>query len=150
MDKSKIILFNFILVPQIILASFIQTGDAYSRSSTNINTDGENVAVENNEATAILNTGDNSSPASNAVETNSNSVTTGDSTAVSEVNIINGKVEGKLEVEANGQKKEMTVDRPEGNIVATSQSKMKERSAKPSIISYWHRFLNFIFSFFKQ
>ena len=153
MHKAKIILFNFIIIPQIILASFIQTGDTSAKSSSQINTDGENVVVENNEVNAYSNTGGNSS------SNESNSVTTGDSSAVSEIKINNGKVEGKLEVEANGVKKELKVNEPgdyklelnkEGNVVATSQSKMKEKSAEPSIISYWQRFLNFIFSFFKQ
>ena len=124
MHKAKIILFNFIIIPQIILASYINTGDASAKSSSQINTDGENVVVENNEASAYSNTGGNSSP---------NDINTGDTSAVAEVNTNNAQVEVKLE-----------------NAVATSQSKMKEKSAKPSIISYWQRFLNFIFSFFKQ
>src|SRR3989344_2375593 len=124
MHKAKIVLFNFVLVPHLILASYITTGDAFSKSSVQINTDGENVVVGNNEASAYSNTGGNSSP---------NDVNTGDTSAVAEVNTNNAQVEVKLE-----------------NAVATSQSKMKEKSAKPSIISYWQRFLNFIFSFFKQ
>src|SRR3989338_5158700 len=127
MHKAKIILFNFIIIPQIILASFIQTGDTSAKSSSQINTDGENVVVENNEASAYSNTGGNSSP---------NDINTGDTSAVAEVNTNNGKVEGKLEVEVNRQKKELKVDKPgdyklklnkEGNVVATSQSKMKEK-----------------------
>ena len=160
MEQAKILLFNFIIIPQIILASYtniasnaIKTGDASAKSSSQIITDEENVVVENNEVNAYSNTGGNSS------SNESNSVTTGDSSAVSEIKINNGKVEGKLEVEANGERKELKVKEPgdyklelnkEGNVVATSQSKMKEKSAEPNMTSYWQKFLNFIFSFFKQ
>ena len=131
MHKAKIILFNFIIIPQIILASYIniasnaiKTGDASAKSSSQIITDEENVVVENNEASAYSNTGAYSSP---------NDVNTGDTSAVAEVSTNNGQVEAKLE-----------------NAVATSQSKMKEKSAEPNMTSYWQKFLNFIFSFFKQ
>src|SRR3990167_11207308 len=122
MKRSKILLFNFILVPQLLLASSLNTGDANSKATMQINTDGENVIIQNNDATAISNTGN---------KTDSGSQTTGDSTAVSEVNINNGKVEGKLEVEVNGEKKELNIDKPgsyrleldkDGNVVATASS----------------------------
>ena len=124
MRSAKILLFNFILIPQLLLASSLQTGDANSKATSQINTDGENVVVENNEASAYSNTGGNSSP---------NDINTGDTSAVAEVNTNNAQVEVKLE-----------------NAVATSQSKMKEKSAEPNMTSYWQKFLNFIFSFFKQ
>src|SRR3989344_4913793 len=113
MQKAKIVLFNFIIIPQIILASYIniasnaiKTGDASAKSSSQIITDEENVVVENNEVNAYSNTCGNSS------SNESNSVTTGDSSAVSEIKINNGKVEGKLEVEANGERKELKVKEP--------------------------------------
>lgn len=149
MKQAKILLFNFIFLPSLLLTSTLNTGDAYSKSSMTTSTDGEFVVIQNNDATAISNTGNKTG-----------SESSGDSTAVSEINIENGdQVQGKLKVEANGEKKELKVDKPgsykleidkEGNIVATSQSEMKEKPAIPSAAFYWRRFLNFIFSFFKQ
>lgn len=152
MQRTKVVLFNFILVPQIILVSFIQTGDAFSKSSATISTDGENAVVENNEVKAYSNTGANTSP------NGSDSITTGDSKAVSEVryNSAPDKVEGKLEVEANGEKKVLNVDKPGDyklEITATAQAKIKTESseATDSIIeSLFKGILDFIFGLFRK
>ena len=147
--RPKILLFNFILIPQLLLASSLQTGDANSKATMQINTDGENVVIQNNDATAISNT-------SNKID--SDSQTTGDATAVSEVNINNGQVEGKLEVEVNGERKELKVDKPgsyrleldkDGNVVATASSG-KQTQAKSGVAFYLKKFLNFVFSFFNR
>ena len=53
----KITLFNFILIPHLILASSLTTGDAYSKSSMQINTDGENGIIQNNTAVEVSNSG---------------------------------------------------------------------------------------------
>ena len=150
MRSAKILLFNFILIPQLLLASSLNTGDANSKATMQINTDGENVIIQNNDATAISNTGN---------KTDSGSQTTGDSTAVSEININNGEVvEGKLEVEVNGEKKELKVDKPgsyrleldkDGNVVATASSG-KQTQAKSGVAFYLKKFLNFLYSFFKR
>ena len=149
MKRAKILLFNFILIPQLLLASSLKTGDANSKATTQINTDGENVVIQNNDATAVSNTGN---------KTDSGSQTTGDATAVSEVNINNGKVEGKLEVEANGEKKVLKVDKPgsyrleidkDGNVVVTASS-AKQMQTKSGVAYYLKKFLNFLFSFFKR
>ena len=149
MKRAKILLFNFILVPQLLLASSLNTGDANSKATMQINTDGENVIIQNNDATAISNTGN---------KTDSGSQTTGDATAVSEVNINNGKVEGKLEVEVNGEKKELNIDKPgsyrleldkDGNVVATASS-VKQTQTKSGLTFYLKKFLNFLYSFFKR
>ena len=149
MKRAKILLFNFILVPQLLLASSLNTGDANSKATMQINTDGENVIIQNNDATAISNTGN---------KTDSGSQTTGDATAVSEVNINNGKVEGKLEVEVNGEKKELNIDKPgsyrleldkNGKGVATASS-VKQTQTKSGLTFYLKKFLNFLYSFFKR
>src|SRR3990172_5726958 len=126
--KAKILLFNFILIPQLLLTNTLNTGDAYSKSSMTTSTDGEFVVTQDNDVTAISNTGNKT-----------DSESTGDSTAVSEMNINDGKVEGKLEVEVNGEKKEMNVDKPgnyklelnsEGDVIATSEVKTSENVVK--------------------
>ena len=143
--KAKILLFNFILIPQLLLTSTLNTGDAYSKSSMTTSTDGEFVVTQDNDVTAISNTGNKT-----------DSESTGDSTAVSEMNINDGKVEGKLEVEVNGEKKEMNVDKPgnyklelnsEGDVIATSEVKTSENVVKKE--SLLSKFLNFILSLFR-
>lgn len=143
--KAKILLFNFILIPQLLLTNTLNTGDAYSKSSMTTSTDGEFVVTQDNDVTAISNTGNKT-----------DSESTGDSTAVSEMNINDGKVEGKLEVEVNGEKKEMNVDKPgnyklelnsEGDVIATSEVKTSENVVKKE--SLLSKFLNFILSLFR-
>ena len=145
MRKAEILLFNFILIPQLLLTSTLNTGDAYSKSSMTTSTDGEFVVTQDNDVTAISNTGNKT-----------DSESTGDSTAVSEMNINDGKVEGKLEVEVNGEKKEMNVDKPgnyklelnsEGDVIATSEVKTSENVVKKE--SLLSKFLNFILSLFR-
>lgn len=156
MKQAKIILFNLLIIPQVVLASSMTTGDAYSKSSSQTNTDGENVIIQNNTATAVSNSGNKTSP---------NSISTGDSTAVSEVNINNGNVEGELKVEVNGEEKILKITQP-GNYkletnelitnklsdsqITTSESKTKQNFSKPGIISNFEKFLDFILGFFKK
>ena len=103
------------------------------------------MVTQDNDVTAISNTGNKTY-----------SESTGDSTAVSEMNINDGKVEGKLEVEVNGEKKEMNVDKPgnyklelnsEGDVIATSEVKTNENVVKKE--SLLSKLFNFILSFFK-
>jgi len=158
-EQAKILLFNFIIIPHLILASSLQTGDAYSKSSIQINTDDENVVIQNNDVSAISNTGNNSP---------SESQSTGNATAVSEININNGNVDGKLEVGVNGEKKVQKVDKPgnyklqidkEGKATSTSELKTqqgpanpntRQNSAKPVIVLYLERFFNFVLRLFKK
>lgn len=135
------------------MASSLKTGDASSKSSMQNTTDGQNVVIQDNSATAISNTGGN---------TGSGSVTTGDSTAVSEMNINNGKVEGRLEVEVNGEKKELNIDKPgsykleasqagsKATASAAGKSKTKENLSENILVSYWQKFLSFLAGFFKN
>ncbi|OGK12708.1 hypothetical protein A3C98_00935 [Candidatus Roizmanbacteria bacterium RIFCSPHIGHO2_02_FULL_37_15] len=150
MKQAKIFLFNFILIPQLILISSIKTGDAYSKSSLQTNTDEEFVVIQNNNVSSFGNSGN---------KTGSESESTGNATAVSEMQINNGKVEGKLEVEANGEKKELNIDKPgsykleinkKGEISTSASTKTKQTDVKdePKKDSILGRFLSFIFSFF--
>jgi len=121
------------------------TGDTYSKSTNTTYTDEEFVIIQNNTVTAVSNTGSQSGTSS-----------TGNATAVSEVNINNGNVEGKLQVEANGDKKILNVEEPgdykleinkDGDVVATSEVKTNKNAAKKD--SLLTKLLNFIFSIFR-
>ncbi|OGK15727.1 hypothetical protein A2774_00585 [Candidatus Roizmanbacteria bacterium RIFCSPHIGHO2_01_FULL_39_12c] len=158
MRQSKLFSFNLILsaavlylilVPYPILINSIKTGKATSKSTNIITTDEGNTLIQNNSATAITNTGGNTS--------NSNSVTTGDAKAISEMTVNNGSVEGRLEVEVNGEKKEMTVDKPgdyklelnkEGDAVASVESTTPPKSTNKSFFSLLKSLLNSLLSFF--
>ena len=147
-------MFNFILpgtvlylvlIPHLILVSSMTTGDTYSKSTNTTYTDEEFVIIQNNTVTAVSNTGSQSGTSS-----------TGNATAVSEVNINNGNVEGKLQVEANGDKKILNVEEPgdykleinkDGDVVATSEVKTNKNAAKKD--SLLTKLLNFIFSIFR-
>ena len=141
------ILFNFIFIPQLVLASSITTGDAYSKSTVTTTTDEEFVTIQNNTATAVSNTGNQTSP---------NSITTGDSSAVSEVNINNGDVEGSLKVEVNGEQKILKISQPgsykleASKSAATSQPETKQNSVKPTAALYLEKLIDFILGFFKK
>ena len=128
--------------------SSIKTGDASSKSSMQINTNGNNVTTQDNTSTAVSNTGGN---------TNSGSISTGDSTAVSEMNINNGQVEGKLEVEVNGEKKQLNIDKPgnyklelnkKGIVVATPEVKTKQSNQKKE--TFLSRIIKFISNLFNS
>src|SRR3990167_8296609 len=109
------------------------TGDTYSKSTNTTYTDEEFVIIQDNTVTAVSNTGSQSGTSS-----------TGNATAVSEVNINNGKVSGELKVETNGEEKILKIDKP-GNyklgnevtseqcnsFVSTSESKTKHNFSKP-------------------
>ena len=128
------------------------TGDTYSKSTNTTYTDEEFVIIQNNTVTAVSNTGSQSGTSS-----------TGNATAVSEVNINNGKVSGELKVETNGEEKILKIDKPgnyklgnevtgeQGNsFVTTSESKTKQNFSKPDIISNFEKLLDFILGFFKK
>ena len=130
------------------------TGDTYSKSTNTTYTDEEFVIIQNNTVTAVSNTGSQSGTSS-----------TGNATAVSEVNINNGKVSGELKVETNGEQKILKITQP-GNYklktnelitnklsdsqITTSESKTKQNFSKPGIISNFEKLLDFILGFFKK